>query len=89
MEKFRVTIANIELVVVGSGRLGLVREVSPDSPFKSFPENQIILTRIEMLYTEFQNVFKEYLVERGRATLLEYFLTFYRELFAKSLKTSP
>jgi DNA-binding MarR family transcriptional regulator len=74
------TIANVELVVVGSGRLGLVREVSPDSPLKSSSESEKISTRINMLYLEFQRVFKEYLAERGHSTILEYFLSFYREL---------
>ena len=74
------TIANVELVVVGSGRLGLVREVSPDSPLKSSSESEKISPRISMLYVEFQRVFKEYLAERGHSTILEYFLSFYREL---------
>jgi len=74
------TIANVELAIVGSGRLGLVREISPDSPLKSSPESEKVGTRIGMLHVEFQRVFKEYLAERGRSTLLEYFLSFYREL---------
>jgi len=78
--EIRGSIDKVELVVVGSGRLGLIREIKPDLPFNNSLEIEKVSARFRRLYQEFDMLFREYLLERGRSTILEYFLSFYREL---------
>ncbi len=65
---------------MGSGRLGLVREIRPDLPLNSLQNSGNVSARFNRLYIEFELLFKEYVAERGRSTILEYFLSLYREL---------
>jgi predicted transcriptional regulator len=78
--EIRGSIEAVELVVVGSGRLGLVREIAPDVILKPSPAANKVSERFAQLYLEFQSLMKEYFAERGRSTILDYFLSFYREL---------
>ncbi len=87
--EIRGNIDRVELVVVGSGRLGLIREILPDLPLKASPEIGRIGQRISRLYEEFQMLFSQYLTEPGRSTILEYFLSFYRELSLNHSRLPP
>jgi DNA-binding MarR family transcriptional regulator len=76
----RGSIDKVELAVLGGGRVGLIREITPDRPLKRNPEAERVRRKLESCDYEFLALFRTFLRERRFGTLLEYFLAFYREL---------
>lgn len=80
LNEIKGSLDSVELAVLGNGRLGLVREVLPDKPINRVSELQRVKRKLDLLSFEFIQTFKTYIKERRFATLLEYYLAFYREM---------
>ncbi len=80
LKEIRGTIKNAELVILGSGKLGLLREVVPEKSVESQQEQNKVTDKMDRLFREFEQLFRAFLRERQFRTIREYYLAFYREL---------
>ncbi len=71
-----------ELVLLGSGRLGLLRRVVPERAEVAPPHALAVQRRVEAVAREFTLLFEAYLDARTHATLREYLFGLYKELDA-------
>ncbi len=76
----RGTITRTELAIFGNRKLGVVREVNLDRNLSSVKSRELVVSRMEKLYSEFLLLFRAYLVERNFGTIRDYYLGLYREL---------
>lgn len=80
LHELRGTTAKPALVISGDGKLGLVRDVIPDDQAVTEQRQLETYARMNLLLSEFVDLFRGYLKERRFATIREYFLGIYEEL---------
>jgi DNA-binding transcriptional ArsR family regulator len=79
--EFRGTISEMEVAILGSGKVGLVKKIVPEEHSFHASENpEKVSQRMNRLVWEFVELFKGYVTERRFDTLREYFLECYKEL---------
>ena len=78
-----------ELVLLGSGRLGLLRRVVPDKAPVPPEHAESVRRRLESLSKEFAGLFEVYLKARAHPTLRECLLGLYKELDANLRRLPP